>query len=192
MSHHLNIHDGTGIIARDPNQGILLAYGSTVPASGRVGYAPGAKFIKTNGTTLATVTYVNIGTKASSNFVSEGGLSTNPTGGIGYATGAGGAVTQITSSSTGVTLSKICGQITTVALTTAAGAEEQFTVTNTNVAATDVIVVSTTYAGAGTIQVTTAKVTAGAFDIVIANLHATNALNAVCVINFAIIKSVNS
>lgn len=191
MSHHLNIHDGTGIIARDPNQGILLAYGSTVPASGRVGYAPGCKFIRTaSGGTLATVTYVNIGSRASANFVSEGGLSTSPTQGIGYATGAGGAVTQITSSSTGVTLSKICGQITTVALTTAAGAEEQFTVTNTNVAATDVVVVSTTYAGAGTIQVTTAKVTAGAFDIVIANLHATNALNAVCVINFAVIKSV--
>lgn len=190
MSKHLVIHDGTGFIARDPNIGVMLAYGNTVPTTGLVGFAPGCKFIKTNGTTLATTTYVNVGTKASANFVSEGGLSNSPTQGVGYATGAGGAVTQITSSSTGVTLSKVCGQITTVALTTAAGAEEQFTVTNTNVAATDVVVVSTTYAGAGTIQVTTAKVTAGAFDIVIANLHATNALNAVCVINFAIIKSV--
>lgn len=108
----------------------------------------------------------------------------------GYGTGAGGAVTQITSASTGVTLNKPCGQITTVALTTAAAAEEVFTVTNSCVAATDVVVVSTTYAGGGTIMVATKKVVAGAFDITIANLHATSALDAVVVINFAVIKAV--
>lgn len=117
-------------------------------------------------------------------------LSTGPTKGVGYATGAGGAVTQITSSATGVTLSKVTGQITTVALTTAAAAEERFTVTNTNVAATDVIALSTTYNGAGTPMLGVVNVTAGAFDIVITNLHAANALNAVLVINFAVIKGV--
>ena len=70
MSHHLNLHDGTGIIAKDPSLGILLAYGSTVPTG--VGYAPGCRFIKTNGTTLATVDYVNVGTKAAANFVVGG------------------------------------------------------------------------------------------------------------------------
>lgn len=126
------------------------------------------------------------------NITATGGLlSTGPTGnGIGYATGAGGAVTQLTDATTGVTLNKLSGQITTVALTTAAAAEEVFTVTNSTVAATDVVVVSTTYAGAGTIQVTTKKVAAGAFDICIANLHASNALNAVVVVNFAVIKAV--
>lgn len=116
--------------------------------------------------------------------------STNATSGVGYGTGAGGAVTQITSASTGVTLNKVSGQITTVALTTAAAAEEVFTVTNSAIEATDVIVVSTTYAGAGTIAVTTKKVVAGAFDITIANLHASAALNAVVVVNFAVIKAV--
>lgn len=111
------------------------------------------------------------------------------TNGLGYAAG-GGAVTQITSASTGVTLNKLCGQITTVALTTAAAAEEVFTVTNSFVDATDVVVVSTTYAGAGTIQVSTKKTVAGAFDIVIANLHASAALDAVVVVNFAVIKTV--
>lgn len=187
MSHGLNIHDGTGMIAKDPNRGILIAYGTTVPSG--VGYAPGCKFIKVNGDSLATTTFVNVGTKAAANFVTEGSLSTSPTIGIGYATGAGGSVTQITSSATGVTLNKICGRITTVALTTAAGADEQFTVTNSAVAATDIVIITTTYAGAGTILVGTAKVVAGAFDVVITNLHASNALNAVAVINFAIIKS---
>lgn len=109
---------------------------------------------------------------------------------LGYATGAGGAVTQITSASTGVTLSKPTGQITTVALTTAAAAEERFTVTNTLVAATDVIALSTTYNGAGTPMLSVVNVTAGAFDIVITNVHAANALNALMVINFAVIKGV--
>lgn len=116
--------------------------------------------------------------------------STSATGGVGYATGAGGAVTQITSASTGVTLNKACGQITTVALTTAAAAEERFTVTNSAVAATDVVVVGTTYNGAGTALLSVQKIAAGAFDIVISNAHATAAFDAVMVINFAVIKAV--
>lgn len=116
--------------------------------------------------------------------------SESATAGIGYATGAGGAVTQITSASTGVTLNKVCGQITTVALTTAAAAEERFTVTNSTVDANDVVVVGTTYAGAGTPLVTATKNAAGAFDIVITNLHATAALDALMIINFVVLKSV--
>ena len=192
MSHALRIHDGLGQIAVDPSAGILLAYGATVPAAATVGYAPGCRFIKTDGTNLITTSYVNVGTKASASFVVDGPQSASPTVGLGYATGAGGAVTQITNASTGVTLDKVCGQITTVALTTAAAAEEVFTVTNSTVAATDVVVVSTTYAGGGTIQVTTKKTVAGAFDIAIANLHASAALDAVVVINFAVLKSVIS
>lgn len=188
MSKPIVLHDGTGVIARSPHLGILLAYGSTVPTG--AGYAPGCKFIKTDGTSLQTTTFVNVGTKASASFITEGGLSTSSSVGVGYATGAGGAVTQITNASTGVTLNKICGQITTVALTTAAAAEEVFTVTNSTVAATDVVVVSTTYAGGGTILVTSKKTAAGAFDVTIANLHASAALDALAVINFAVIKSV--
>lgn len=109
---------------------------------------------------------------------------------IGYATGAGGAVTQITSSATGVTLDKACGQITTVALTTAAAAEEEFVVTNSLVAATDVIGLSTTYAGAGTPVLSVKGVAAGSFTVVITNVHAANALNAAMVINFAVTKAV--
>ena len=115
---------------------------------------------------------------------------TSATDAIGYATGAGGAVTQITSASTGVTLSKPCGQITTVALTTAAAAEEAFVVTNTLVDANDVIAVSTTYAGAGKPIVFVTNVGAGVFTLNITNVHAANALDAVLIINFALIKSV--
>lgn len=109
---------------------------------------------------------------------------------LGYTTGAGGAVTQITSSATAVTLNKPTGQITTVALTTAAAAEERFTVNNSLVVATDTIVLSTTYDGAGTPMLSVQRVAAGAFDIVITNVHAANALNALMVINFTVIKGV--
>jgi hypothetical protein len=115
--------------------------------------------------------------------------TTGPTAGLGYGTGAGGAVTQITSAATGVTLNTVCGQITTVALTTAGAAEEEFTVTNSAVAATDVIVLSTTYAGAGTPMLSVKGVAAGSFKIVITNVSA-SALNALMVINFAVIKAV--
>lgn len=117
---------------------------------------------------------------------------TSPTTGIGYATGAGGTVTQATSASTGVTLSKPCGQIVTVALTTAAGAEETFTVTNTLVDANDVVAVSTTYDGAGTPFVSVRAVGAGSFKIVISNLHASAALDAALTVNFTVIKSVTA
>lgn len=109
--------------------------------------------------------------------------------GIGYTTGVGGAVTQASSASTGVTLNKVCGQITTVALTTAGAAEEVFVVTNSEVAATDVIALSTTYAGAGTPMLGVKGVAAGSFSIVITNLSA-SALDALMVINFAVIKAV--
>lgn len=72
MSHGLNIHDGTGMIAKDPTRGILIAYGTTVPAAASRGYAPGCKFIKVNGTTLATLEYINVGTFASASFVAVG------------------------------------------------------------------------------------------------------------------------
>lgn len=120
--------------------------------------------------------------------------STSPSAGVGYATGAGGTITQITSSATGVTLNKICGTIVTVALTTAAGAHEKFTVTNSACAlATDVVVLSTTYVGGashGTPVLQAVNVTAGAFDIIIANVDATNALDAAMTINFAILPVV--
>lgn len=98
-------------------------------------------------------------------------------------------VTQITSISTGVTVSGLGGQITTVASTLAAAAEAEFEVTNDQVAATDVIALSTTYNGAGTPMLSVRKVGAGVFTITITNVHAANALDAVIVINFRVLKA---
>lgn len=115
-------------------------------------------------------------------------------GGLGYAGGvaAGGAVTQTSTITTGVTLDKVCGQITTVASTLGAGLEATFTVTNAKVTAKDVVVLSTTYAGGGVAFIHNTKVAAGSFDITISNLHASAALDALLVINFIVLKGASN
>jgi len=141
--------------------------------------------------TITSTGAVATGALAPTTVTASGAITTTgATASSGYATGAGGAVTQATDATTTVTLSKPCGQITTVALTTAAAAEEVFQLTNTLLTATDVLAVSTTYAGAGVPIVFVTGMAAGLCKINITNVHATNALNAVLVINFAIVRAV--
>lgn len=68
-------------------------------------------------------------------------LSTGPVAGIGYGTGAGGTVTQLTSKSTGVTLNTVTGNITMNGAALAAGATVSFTLTSSAIVATDYIMV---------------------------------------------------
>tara|TARA_R110000787_G_scaffold45505_3_gene110963 strand:+ start:139 stop:603 length:465 start_codon:yes stop_codon:yes gene_type:complete len=117
-------------------------------------------------------------------------LLTHAGNGIGYATNSGGAVTQLTSRATAITLSKAVGQITTDDASLAAGAEAQFTVTNTLVGAYDVIVLNMTPGGTGTPFAFVSTVAAGSFKITVTNLHASTADTSADVINFAIIKGV--
>lgn len=149
-----------------------------------------AESTSANGVVVDSVTLKD-GSVTCTNVTASGRIRTNDGTSVpGFNTGAGGAVTQETSASTGVTLSKPCGQITTVALTTAAAAEERFTVTNTLIGATDVVILSTTYNGNGTPMLQAVNVSSGSFDIVITNVHASAALNAVMVINFVVFKAV--
>jgi len=119
--------------------------------------------------------------------------STSATGGIGYATGAGSTVTQITSRATGVTINAICGAITTDTTSLAAGVEATFTVTNSAVAIGDTIVLSARsgQTAATSVPIVTA-VAAGSFDITLTNLHASTADTGAMIINFAVIKAVSA
>lgn len=69
MAGSLEIHNlaSDGAIIRI-GKGIILAAGDTVPSDGATGYSPGCIFIQTDGTTLDTTTYTNVGTFASCNF----------------------------------------------------------------------------------------------------------------------------
>ena len=114
------------------------------------------------------------------------------TTGIGYPSGSGGAVTQATSKSTGVTLNTPTGVITMDDAALGAGAEVNFTVTNSTVAATDTIVLSIQSGGTpGEYLCGVTTVAAGSFQVALANLSASSAEDAV-VINYAVIKGVNS
>ena len=113
-------------------------------------------------------------------------LAISPTGGLGYGTGAGGTVTQITSRTTGVTLNKISGAIT---LFTAAGSAtwQSFTVTNSAVAATDVVLLSQK-SGTDLYMLEVTAVGAGSFRISFATTGGTT--SEAPVFNFAVIKAV--
>lgn len=113
-------------------------------------------------------------------------LSSHATLGLGYATGAGGAVTQLTSRTTGVTVNKAAGAIT---LVSAAGSTTpaSFTVTNSAVAATDVVVLSQK-SGTDKYDLSVSAVGAGSFEITFNTKSGTTTEQPV--INFAVIKAV--
>jgi hypothetical protein len=107
-------------------------------------------------------------------------------GGLGYTTGSGGAVTQATSRTTGVTLNKTNGAIT---LVSAAGSATPatFTVTNSTVAATDVIHVCQK-SGTDKYIVLVTNVAAGSFQITFYTTGGTTTEQPV--FNFAVMKAV--
>lgn len=106
---------------------------------------------------------------------------------LGYATGAGGVVTQGTSRTTGVTLNKLSGAITLFSKTTTASLVDSFTVTNSTVAVGDVIVLSVR--GTGIYICTVTGVAAGSFRISVFTPAAISTAEAP-IINYAVIKAV--
>jgi hypothetical protein len=121
----------------------------------------------------------------------DGGfVSLNATKGLGYATGAGSAVTQLTSKSTGVTMNTVCGQITMNNASLAAGASVSFTFTNSTIAATDTVIVNIASAAtADSYDVTVTAVASTSCRIQVHNFTA-GALGEALVLNYAVIKSV--
>lgn len=117
--------------------------------------------------------------------------SSGATSGIGYATGAGGAVVQATDKSTGVTLNKASGQITMNNAALGAGAEAIFTVTCTQVGANDTVIVNHISAGtAGSYLAQACHLQTGAsFDIVVSNVSA-GSLSEAIVLQYNIFKGV--
>lgn len=117
-------------------------------------------------------------------------LTNGATNGIGYSGGAGAAVTQATSRTTGVTINNVCGRITLFSTTTTAGTFASFTVTNSAVASTDVVIVNIgSGATANSYSVTVSAVATGSFRVQIANAAAVAVAEAP-VLNFAVIKAV--
>lgn len=116
--------------------------------------------------------------------------SSHATGGLGYATGAGGAQTQGTSKSTTVTSNTACGTITMHNAELAAGATVGFQLTNSVIAATDLVIVNIKSGGTNSSYRTqVAAVGSGSCRIEITNITG-GALSEAVVLSFAVIKAV--
>jgi len=127
-----------------------------------------------------------IGIATGTSLTATGVIASTGTAGVGYATGAGGTVTQGSSRTTGVTLNKTSGAIT---LFSAAGSATAatFTVTNSTVAATDVIILNQK-SGTDLYDLMVTAVAAGSFNITFRTTGGTTTEQPV--FNFAVIKGV--
>jgi len=118
-------------------------------------------------------------------------LSSSPSAGVGYATGAGGTVTQITSKATGVTLNTLSGAITLNNAALASDAIVSFVLTDTSIAATDVLVLNHISGGTVGSYNLNAQAAAGSATINVTNTTA-GSLSEAIVIQFAVVKAVNA
>jgi hypothetical protein len=107
-----------------------------------------------------------------------------------------GAVTQITSTSTAVTINATSGVITTFSQSAAAAASVTFTVNNNVVGAATSVILLTIQDYAGTFSTNGIPVVAvdnivanTSFDITISNVHGANALSGVLKIGFLVLKT---
>jgi hypothetical protein len=113
------------------------------------------------------------------------------TGKQGYTTGSGGTVTQATSKSTGVTLSKPTGQITLDGAALAASTTVSFTLTNTVIEAGDILVMNHISGGTAGSYLLNAQSAAGSASINVRNISL-GSLSEAIVIAFAVIKAVTA
>lgn len=188
------LNAGTGISLSGSNGNVTVS--TTITGGTVTGVTVASTTLTVSGSPITTTGTITInlpttitltGNITGGNLISTGRItSANATAGIGYATGAGGTVTQGISRTTGVTINKISGAIT---LFSAAGtsAYTTFTVTNSTVAATDVIIVNQK-SGTDKYQAFVSAVAAGSFAITYSDISGTTTEQPV--FNFAVIKAV--
>jgi hypothetical protein len=150
----------------------LTAYNRTTDAYAALSIQASSIALRISGSTVGNVT-------------TSGLLMISP---LGYGTGAGATVTQLTNRTTGVTINALCGKIT---LVSAAGSStwNSFTVTNSQVAATDTIIVNQS-SGANLYNAIVTNVGSGSFKVSISAVSGT--ATEAPAFNFAVIKAVTA
>ena len=183
---------GTGIMLSGSNGNITISTstsGGTVTSilvSSSTLTVTGSPITSAGTITVDLPTTISLsGNITGGNLLSTGGIFSNNSSGIGYTTGSGGTVTQLTSRTTGVTINKVSGSIT---LVSAAGVASytSFTVTNSTVAATDVIIINQK-SGTDKYEAWISNVATGSFQITFADTSGTTTESPV--FNFAVIKA---
>jgi hypothetical protein len=185
-------HNGTAnsAFAGNTRFGGVTAPVATVDVTGTVsatGVITGGSFAgPLNGTVGATTP----NTGAFTTVTASTSIRSSGTGGIGYSTGAGIAVTQLTSrtTTTPTTGADPCGAITLFTTTAVVGTYFSFTVPNTNIAVTDTVVLSVRGATNTYIAFVSAITAATSFQITMASVVGT--ASDTPIVNFAILKSV--
>jgi hypothetical protein len=162
-----------------------LLFTSPTMATPALGTVASGNISACTSTSMVMVTPV-IGAATGTSLAVTGAITSSGTAGVGYATGAGGTVTQATSRTTGVTLNKTTGAITmfSAAGTTTAAT---FTVTNSTVAETDVIILNQK-SGTDLYDLMVTAVAAGSFNLTFRTTGGTTTETPV--FNFAVIKAV--
>jgi hypothetical protein len=115
--------------------------------------------------------------------------SNSPTSLIGYNTGAGGTITQLTNKATAVTLDRPTGQITMNAAALNANTTVSFTLTNSTISAGDILILNHISGGTAGSYLLNAQSAAGSASINVRNITA-GSLSEAIVIAFAVIKAV--
>lgn len=185
----LRFTDTDGTTAANQPIGKIEFYNSDAGNAAVGAYILASAVGTSGGGTLRFAAAADAGAAAEIARIASTGLTvTANTAGLGYGTGSGGAVTQATSRTTGVTLDKTNGAIT---LVSAAGSAtwQSFTVTNSTVAATDVVVLSQR-SGTDLYMLEVTAVAAGSFRISFATTGGTTTEQPV--FNFAVIKAVTA
>ena len=165
-SNNICIGNGAGSLLTSQSDCVFIgAFTGNLVGTGTItiGDGSGKKRFEYNGGSGTLGLWTGSTTTERLRIDNNGNILNISTGGLGYGTGSGGAVTQATSRTTGVTLNKTNGAIT---LVSAAGSTtwNSFTVTNNTVAATDTVIVSQK-SGTDLYQIFVTNVAAGSFKI---------------------------
>lgn len=178
-----------------PSAGKISLYADTT-ANPQMKFVDDGANVRTIADTINTVTLANktltapnIGAATGTSVILTGAITSSGTAGVGYATGAGGAVTQLTSKATAFTLSKVTGAITFAADALASQTNAACTWTNTTIAANDLVVF--THSSGGTLGAYNLSCTpaAGSATLTLRNITG-GSLSEAPVFRFAVIKSV--
>lgn len=156
------IDDGVRELITRPGEGHVLGSGATVPADGEKGWAHGAWFLKTTGTTGADSTYQNIGTTSSANFdvvnsslIVDWSTLTATIAELNRAADVSARIVDATSASLAVSADSHDGKV--IVLNRAAGMVITLpTITSSNYGAKFRFVVKTTFTGTASIESATA------------------------------------